>query len=266
MRTVTKLVLCISLGLLSSAAACSGGDDQGDAGSDSGADATKKDAGDKDVANDVAVTCTADSTYGSVSNQSATYTPTPVDAGTADATDDATTADAADDATTADATDDGATDAATDADDAGAEASTDAGADDGGLIGGSQDVYQYTGTLNADPDNLDIEMYTGFGVFSSGIHTGTFKLTGADLDYATCGLCVLVLTDSSGGSPTDTYMATGGSVTITSLQPTLTGTLDNVTFTHVSIDPNTFESTSVGDGCNSSIASLAISAPVTVTP
>ncbi len=261
MRTVTKLVLCISLGLLSSAAACSGGDDQGDAGSDSGADATKKDAGNKDVSNDVTVTCTADSTYGSVTNQSATYTPTPVDAGTADAT----TSDAADDAT-ADATDDAATDAATDADDASAEASTDAGADDGGLIGGSQDVYQYTGTLNSDPDNLDIEMYAGFGVFSSGIHTGTFKLSGAELDYATCGLCVLVQTDSSGGSPTDTYMATGGSVTITSLQPTLAGTLDNVTFTHVNIDPNTFESTSAGDGCNSSIASLAISAPVTVTP
>ena len=264
MRTVTKFVLCISLGLLSSAAACSGGDDQGDGGSDSGTDATKKDAGNKDVSNDVAVTCTADTTYASVSDQSATFTPTPVDAGAADAAVDATSADAADD-TTGDATDDGSLDAASDADDAGAEASTEAGTD-GGLIGGSQDVYQYTGTLNADPDNLDIEMYAGFGVFSNGIHTGKFQLTGAELDYATCGLCVLVLTDSAGGSPTDAYMATGGSVTITALQPTLTATLDNVTFTHVDIDSNTFESTPRGDGCNSSIASLAISAPVTVTP
>lgn len=267
MRTLTKVVFVVSMGLLSAIAACSGGDDQNDAGSDSGSDAPlKKDAGNKDAVNDVAVICTADTSYSAVTNQSATYTPTPVDGGT-DAAADAT-ADANVDAT-ADADDGGnadADDGSADADDGsaeggGADASTDAG---GGPIGGPMDFYQYTGDLNADPDVLDVEIYAGFGVFTNGIKTGTFNLTGAELDYATCGLCVLVLTDTSGGSATDTYMATGGTVTIDTISPTtISGSLSNVTFTHVTIDANTFESTPVGDGCNSSISSLSISAAVT---
>lgn len=108
--------------------------------------------------------------------------------------------------------------------------------------------------LNTDatPDLLAIELYK-LGVFANGITTGTFQLTGAEANYATCGACVLIYTDfdQGAGMIADSYMATGGSLTITSLSPMVTGSLSNVTFTHVDIDANTFESTPVGD-CDSS--------------
>ena len=265
MRTFAKVVSVLSIGLLGAAAACSGGGDQGDAGSDSGV--VKKDAGGQDTAADVPVVCTAADSYTGVSNESATFTPTPTDGGVEAGLD--ASADAADDGSaeaSADADVDATADASADADvdataDASAEASTDAGS-----TGGAQDYYIYQGDLNADPDTLDIELYTGFGVFKNGIKAGTYTLSGDELNYATCGLCVLIYTDVSGGTPTDTYLATGGTVTISTLQPTLTGTLSNVTFTHVDINSSTFQSMPVGDGCNSSISSLSISAPVTVAP
>ena len=261
MRNVTKLALVLSLGLISAAAACNGGDDTGDAG-DSGSDVLlKKDVPTNDVNNDVPVSCTAASSYASVTNQQAQYTPTPTDGGTDAATTDAATTDAADDGSADAGLDDGSADGAVDdgsADAAVADASDDGSTDaGGGPIGGPNDVYQYTGDLNSNPDNLDIEIYAGYGVFQNGVKLGKYTLAGNELDYATCGLCVLVF---AGGQ--DPYMATGGTVELTSVQGTFSGTLTNVTFTHVSIDPNTFESTPLGDGCNTSIPSLSISAPV----
>lgn len=253
MRTFIKAVSVLSVGLFVAAAACNGDNTQTDAGPDTGI--VKKDSGTKDVSTvDVPVVCTAASSYSTVTNETATFTPTPTDGGTADASAADGSADASADA------DDGSADAT--ADDGSAEASTDASAD-AGFGGGAQDSYVYNGDLNANPDVLSLELYTGFGIFTNGIKTGTFNLTGQELNYATCGLCVLVYVNASSSAP-DPYMATGGTVTITSLQPTLTGTLSNVTFTHVTIDQNSFQSTPVGDGCSSSIASVSISAPVTV--
>ncbi|HEY1958903.1 MAG TPA: hypothetical protein VGH28_24995 [Polyangiaceae bacterium] len=243
MRTLPVVFIVLSMGSLGAVAACSGGGDQGDGGTDATADGpTKKDSGVSDAAADVPVVCTADPTYSTVTDQTATYTPTPTDGGTDGGTDAAA--------------DDGSADAA---DDGSADAMTEAGADDGGVIGGPQDFYQYNGTLNANGDFLDLEVYAGYGVFTGGIHTGKFDLKGADLDYGTCGLCLLVV--SNGQS--DTYMATAGTVTITSFQGTFAGSISNATFTHVTVDPNSFESTPVGDGCNTAIPALNISAPVT---
>ena len=268
MRTVTKLVLVGSMSLVSAIVACSGGGgDNGDSGTDSGSDVVlKKESGTKD-GGDGAVVCTADTTYGSVSNQMAAFFPTPTDGGTDAATTDAATTDATTDA------DDGGADAddgSADADDGSVEASLDGGAADGGsdggtIAGGPEDYYLYQGDLNGDIDYLDIQLYTGFGVFTNGIKAGTYQLTGDELDYATCGVCVLIRTDTTSTTITDSYMATGGTVVISEISPSqLTGTLTNVTFTHVTIDDTTFESTPVNDGCNSTIASLSISAAVTV--
>lgn len=128
---------------------------------------------------------------------------------------------------------------------------------------GAADSYQYQGAYNADQDVLDIEIYDGYGVFTSGIVPGTYNLTGDDLDYASCGLCVLIIGDQTQSSG-DPYMATSGSITITSIGPTGTfaGTGTNLKFAHVSIaQDNTM--TPVNDGCNSSIASVSFSATVT---
>lgn len=264
MRTLPVFFLVLSMGALGAVAACSGGDDQTDGGSD--ATPPKKEAG-PDVSADVPVTCSAAASYSSVSNQGTNYTPTPADGGadaapdappdaTGDAADDGASADASDDTTT-DATDDGSADAGVD--DGSADAMADAGSNDGGIIGGPSDVYLYNGTLDVNSDLLDIEVYAGYGVFTGGVHTGQFKLGASDLNYGTCGLCVLVYANGQN----DPYMATGGTVTFTSFQGTFAGTLSNMTFTHVSIDPNSFQSTPVGDGCNTSIPSLSFSSSVT---
>src|SRR5262249_5778526 len=94
-----------------------------------------------------------------------------------------------------------------------------------------------------------------------------YQLTGDDLQYAQCGICVLVNTDlhmqGSGIAETDDYMATSGSVTLTSVgtngSGTLSGSISNVQFTHVTIGSDG-TSTPVGDSCNTTIANASFSA------
>jgi hypothetical protein len=130
----------------------------------------------------------------------------------------------------------------------------------------------YGALLNADttPDAVQLELYQGFGAFGSGdIKNGTYQITGEETNYATCGVCVRIFTDivsdgSGGASSTDDYFATGGTVTLTSVSGnTFSGTLSNVAMTHVTIDPQTFNSTPVGD-CNSNIANATMNTPLTL--
>ena len=63
------------------------------------------------------------------------------------------------------------------------------------------------------------------------------------------------------------FMATGGTITISAVSATtLSGTLSNVTFTHVTIANTgatpTFQSTPVNDSCDTRINSLSFTAPV----
>ena len=138
--------------------------------------------------------------------------------------------------------------------DAGAATSTGAafGCETAGCAIADAEVVFVDGNLDADasPDLFAIELYKGLGVFAGGITTGSFPITGAEANYGTCGACVLIYTDFDGTNIVDTYMATGGTLTITSLTPTVTGTVSNATFTHVTVDDKTFESTPVGD-CDS---------------
>lgn len=120
-------------------------------------------------------------------------------------------------------------------------------------------------TLNTDatPDLLSVELYPGFGVFPGKVMAGVFELTGDELDYATCGACVLIYTDADGaGGVVDAYMATGGTLTITSLTP-FAGTISNATFTHVTLDEDTNTSTPVGDCDSAAIGDAQFSATAT---
>lgn len=122
------------------------------------------------------------------------------------------------------------------------------------------------GALNADspPDLIDIELFKGFGAFTTGeIRTGTFEITGEELTFATCGVCVFIGADYVDGvGPTSDYLATGGTVTITSVSPNLTGTMSNMTFEHVTVDAGA--STPHVDGCESALTSLSFDALLTV--
>jgi hypothetical protein len=114
----------------------------------------------------------------------------------------------------------------------------------------------------ATPDLLEIELMAGYGVFADGIKTGTFNLTGDEINYGSCGLCVRLLSkvDPATWEAGQYYMATGGTVTITSLHPQVAGTLANVKFEHVSIDTVTLESTPLGDGCTTQAKSASFDA------
>jgi len=132
-------------------------------------------------------------------------------------------------------------------------------------------AYLATISPGGAPDDVAIELYSGYGVFAGGLGTGTFTITGEELNYATCGVCVRVLTDTnaltySSGTYVDDYLATSGSVTLTSVNGTIAGSLNNVTLTHVNIDGTTFNSTPAGDGCNSTIVSGSFSAVLSPPP
>jgi hypothetical protein len=120
--------------------------------------------------------------------------------------------------------------------------------------------------VNADQDGFVLELYKGFTVFQAGIVPGTYQLTGEELNYASCGVCVRFFGDAAPGAPGQDFMATGGTVTITEVGATGSGrlkaTLSNLTFTHVTIDGTTFNSTPVGDGCDTAMTGAVIDSPI----
>lgn len=114
-------------------------------------------------------------------------------------------------------------------------------------------------------DELEFDLYAGYGVFTNGFVPGTFQIAGDELQFFTCGLCVFV--NSQRADPqtyVDDYYATGGTVTISSIAGTLTGTVSNLTFEHVTLANN--ETTPVGDGCVTAVAGATFTAPITAPP
>lgn len=166
--------------------------------------------------------------------------------------------------------------------DAGTDAGTggDAGADagvvcavgdfgDAGMIPltvstGTQAVYAY-GELNAavPPDQLAIELFE-VGPYENGFTTGPVQITGDETNYATCAACVLIYADRNVNDPDEIgqyYMAKSGTITLTSVEGRLTGTLSNVALDRVTIDANNgWVSTPTGD-CEATIASATFDGP-----
>jgi hypothetical protein len=106
---------------------------------------------------------------------------------------------------------------------------------------------------------LFIETMAGRGVFTEHVvGPGTFKIAGAELQYAECGICLTLLT----GGHAD-WLATGGTITITSVRPRFVATLTNVTYEHVMItDVAPFTSTPHPSGCTTAIDALSLDLPV----
>jgi hypothetical protein len=126
-------------------------------------------------------------------------------------------------------------------------------------------------------DILAIELISMFDPFGATITTQ------ADLDLATqsqialCGACVVVVLKADSQNPLDlpllqlgpTYVATSGKLNLTRV-PTfpagaasrVSGTISDVVFEHVTIDPQTNTTEPAGDGCKFTITSVAFDAPV----
>src|SRR5262245_5459839 len=113
-------------------------------------------------------------------------------------------------------------------------------------------------------DEFNIQLFSGLGVFTTGFRTGTFTLSGDDLNYGTCGLCVLIYEniDAATTAYRGVYLATSGTVTLTSVSGTLAGGASNLKFQHVNIDQNTSVSTPDSDGCRSAIDSVSFNVPI----
>ena len=113
-------------------------------------------------------------------------------------------------------------------------------------------------------DLLRIQLYAGYGAFANrAIVPGTYQITGAELDFATCGVCVMLATNVTANSYDDDYMATSGTVTITAagtaVGGTLSGSLSNIQFHHVMIDDQTGATTPAPDTCTSAMSSATFS-------
>ncbi len=126
----------------------------------------------------------------------------------------------------------------------------------------------YDAAINTDPkfDNLSLQFFKGLGAYTTGeIVPGVVALSGPETNYETCGACVLIYVDLDPDNmfqDDGVYMATGGTINIMTTTPNLKGTLSNVSFTHVTVDPdNNYRSTPVGD-CDATVTSMAFDFPV----
>jgi hypothetical protein len=106
----------------------------------------------------------------------------------------------------------------------------------------------------AGADVLDLQLFEQYGAFAvaGGIRPGTYRLTGGELNYDSCGLCVSLLSHFDVVGQPQIYWATGGTVEITEVAPRFVARLTDLTFTHVTITASN-HSTIVGDGCTSAI-------------
>lgn len=133
---------------------------------------------------------------------------------------------------------------------------------------GGQAILMTTG-LNGDPDMLSLELYSGFGVFADGIQAGTYELAAAEAQLNTCGACLRILADFKKGSNTwaQDYLAQSGTLVLSSVDGTLSGSLANVTFRHVMVNnpgTPTISSTVIEDGCDSMLAAASFSVAISV--
>jgi hypothetical protein len=130
------------------------------------------------------------------------------------------------------------------------------------------DIIEFTASADASatPDLFSLGLYRGYGVFMEGIAPGTYQISGLELDLSTCGLCGRLFTDRdpvSGMPGEQQFFASGGQITITSVTPNLTGSVSNLTLVEVTVNPTTYATTPVENGCTTRIDSASFSVPVT---
>jgi hypothetical protein len=125
---------------------------------------------------------------------------------------------------------------------------------------GARKIYTATATLPGTDEIVQVELWDNLGAFTGGlVAVGTYPLTGAELDYNTCGVCVLG--GSTDAGVTQEYFATGGSVEVVALGPVgqpLTVRVSNITFGEV----NPTDGTPIAGGCTAALAGGQISGPL----
>lgn len=106
----------------------------------------------------------------------------------------------------------------------------------------------------ATRDVVYVQLKGGRGAFAGRDPApGTYPISGADAAYGTCGVCVTLIGDLvMGQGPTQFYVATGGTVTITSVAGRLTGSVAAVTLGELDLGTEQL----VAGGCTSRVGGL----------
>ena len=122
---------------------------------------------------------------------------------------------------------------------------------------------------SATPDAIELRLFAGYGAFTGGaIRTGTFELTGAELDLLECGICAGVITDTTPEAYADDYLPTGGTLVLTAIGTaagqTLTGRLSNLTFQRMIIAED--GSTTPDGSCTTTLTAATFSATLMMDP
>lgn len=100
--------------------------------------------------------------------------------------------------------------------------------------------YGAQSAADAPYDILLVELYARFGDPPPLTGPGQFELgeSAAELDYASCGTCVLMYRDcTDDGACASIYFAVGGKLTITSWDDHFAGRLEDVELMRVQLDP-----------------------------
>lgn len=123
------------------------------------------------------------------------------------------------------------------------------------------------GSMNTDYDDLTVELYKGYGVFTdTEIVPTTVTLSGDEANYDTCGACVMLYANwnRDTSEAEQLYIAIGGTLNITQVSPNLQGNLLNATFEHIVEDVDGY--VKAPDNCMSSIESVSFDAVVMTDP
>jgi len=127
---------------------------------------------------------------------------------------------------------------------------------------GTKNWYRLSATLPDSDDIVQVELWPERGAFKAGpVVPGTFVLGGADLDFATCGVCLRAMADK-GLSTQREYFAIGGTVEVTAVGSTegapFVATVRDAMFAEVDPDHSFVE----GDACTADLVRAKITGTV----
>lgn len=145
------------------------------------------------------------------------------------------------------------------------------GDDENAFAGGAVDTGLFAFVALGGADRFKITFAPGFEPFlgadgmpdpgdGSGtqddlVVAATIAITGSQLAYATAGAALEVFGNVGEETFEQGYYATGGTVQLDSADGQLVFSLDQITFEHVHIDPDTLEQTADPSGCTTTIVS-----------
>jgi hypothetical protein len=121
---------------------------------------------------------------------------------------------------------------------------------------GTKKWYRVAAALPGSMDYVQIELWDGRGAFAAGaVAVGTYPLTGAELDPATCGVCVRGLGDK-GAATQKEYFASSGQVQVTAIGGG--GAAVSVTLTNATFHEIDAAKAAVSGGCTAAVSSAKL--------